>query len=28
MALHMAGVGSAWSTRSGGWYRNRRRSRV
>lgn len=28
MALHMAGVGTALAGRSGGWYRNRRRSRV
>jgi hypothetical protein len=26
VALHMAGVGAAWRTRTGGWYR--RRSRV
>ena len=28
MALHMAGIGSAWAGRTGGWYRSRRRSRV
>jgi hypothetical protein len=29
MALHLGGVGSGWSGRSSGWYRNRRRrSRV
>ena len=27
MALHMAGIGSGWSGRTGGWYRNRRRGR-
>jgi hypothetical protein len=28
MALHMAGIGSAWAGRTGGWYRTRRRGRV
>jgi hypothetical protein len=28
MALHLAGIGSAWSGRSAGWYRRRRRTRV
>jgi hypothetical protein len=28
MALHMAGIGSAWAGRTGGWYRSRRRTRV
>jgi hypothetical protein len=28
MALHLGGVGSHVSGRTGGWYRNRRRSRV
>jgi thiamine transporter ThiT len=27
MALHMGGIGSGWSGRTGGWYRNRRRGR-
>ena len=28
VALHLAGVGTTWRSRSGGWYRRRSRSRV